>query len=231
MGLQAVSGWLAPVASFGCANRTDEAPLTPTAELSRARSTTRPCTRAMRSSVRVKLNIGRDWAHAGARRGRGRQAGVADAGLTDAVHPINTTITSPRRQRPSAEAEAAQADAIPPGRRPEPYTCGPGVTNRCSAGIRFSHICTRSAAACAALADRPTSSCGPENNRSMADEEKRRNRRSKQGLTEEQVRATVRLPARRAFLHLAVCADDDLCAPRCLLLHAAARNSGGLRAV
>jgi hypothetical protein len=34
---------------------------------------------------------------------------VADAGLTDAVHPINTTSTSPRRQRPSAEA--AQADS------------------------------------------------------------------------------------------------------------------------
>jgi len=42
----------------------------------------------------------------------------------------------------------------------------------------------------------PHEQLGPENNGSMADEEKRRNRRAKQGLTEEQVRATVRQPAK-----------------------------------
>jgi hypothetical protein len=65
----------------------------------------------MRSSVRVRrVQLIFSLGTCGRKGGRGRQAGVADARLTDAVQPINTTSTSPRRQRPSAEAEAAQAD-------------------------------------------------------------------------------------------------------------------------
>ena len=142
----------------------------------------------MRSSVRVRrVQLIFSLGTCGRKGGRGRQAGVADARLTDAVQPINTTSTSPRRQRPSAEAEAAQADV-----RHAAMSGHYAYTNRFRLGKQFCAV----AVACGAGGPEPHEQLGPENNGSMADEEKRRNRRAKQGLTEEQVRATVRQPAK-----------------------------------
>jgi hypothetical protein len=70
----------------------------------------------------------------------------------------------------------------------------------------------------------------------MADDEKRRNRRTKQGLTEEQVRATVRKPAQLSRAEhgciwlsapTMTCVSVCCVAYFCLLL-AAARDSGGV---
>ena len=134
----------------------------------------------MRSSVRVRrVQLIFSLGTCGRKGGRGRQAGVADARLTDAVQPINTTSTSPRRQRPSAEAEAAQADV-----------------RHAAMAVRGLFVTNRSFCVACGGGPEPHEQLGPENNGSMADEEKRRNRRAKQGLTEEQVRATVRQPAK-----------------------------------
>jgi len=91
----------------------------------------------MRSSVRVRrVQLIFSLGTCGRKGGRGRQAGVADARLTDAVQPINTTSTSPRRQRPSAEAEAAQADV----RHAAMAVRGLFVTNQGSSSLRVALV-------------------------------------------------------------------------------------------
>lgn len=109
---------------------------------------------------------------------------------------------SPMRSNPSTPRALARAGSgQAPRPRPRRLTSGmqpcqvTTYTNRfrlTSSADKFD----KKAVACGAGGPEPHEQLGPENDGSMADEEKRRNRRAKQGLTEEQVRATVRQPAK-----------------------------------